>query len=633
MSRTVSIQANPSTEATDDGPPASESPNGSAAGVPERPALADGVELSGEMEDSAYEEQPWMIVRNGDFVTVTELLYRIAEQADGQRSLADIANAVSDATDRAVSEDNIRQLVGDRLIPLGLIVGADGTVAKVAGGATRSPLQIGMRTAQVPGRILEPLAQAFKILFAPPILLGVVAVGLVALAWVFLVHGLGESFRGAVYEPWLILVLLPIVVASAAFHEFGHAAALSYGGGRVRGMGAGIYTIYPVFFTDVTDNYRLKRWARVRTDLGGFHFNLVFAIGIVGLYLATGHAFLLLAVLAIALSIVQQAIPIVRLDGYWALADMTGIPDPLSYIKPFLKSLLPVPAWRDERVPPMKRWATAVFLLWMAITIPLLLVLGVYMLATAPRVIGTAVDSFQRNAQTLGDAVGRGDALTALASLVGIGVLLLTSLAFAWFVIKTIRGLLGRLWRWAGDDDRRRVAAGGITLAMAGALLFLWAPPLPFLGTPPGLFHDFRPIAAGERLTILTAIGLVPDEAPAAPSGGGAPGAQPPPGDPGQPQVPPIEPPVVPPLQPPVEVPPVEEPPVEVPPLQPPVEVPTVDVPPVTLPPVTLPPVTLPPVDPIESPLVSAPPVESALPSVAPPASVVPEASGLPLPP
>jgi hypothetical protein len=125
---------------------ASGSSDAGAVAAPDRPTLAPGVELSGEMQDSAFEKQPWMIVRNGAFVSVTELLYRIAEHADGQRTLSDIAHAVSKVTNRSISDDNVRQLVRDRLIPLGLVVGADGSVAEVEDqSASRSALHIGMR--------------------------------------------------------------------------------------------------------------------------------------------------------------------------------------------------------------------------------------------------------------------------------------------------------------------------------------------------------------------------------------------------------------------------------------------------------------------------------------------------------
>src|SRR2546423_11389411 len=124
-----------------------------------------------------------------------------------------------------------------------------------------------------------------------------------------------------------MMIILSVVVISAAFHELGHAAALHYAGGQIKGMGAGIYIVYPAFFTDVSDNYRLPRWKRVRTDLGGFYFNLIFALAIMGVYLLTGHEFLLLMVLMINLEILHQLLPFLRLHGYWTLADITGVPE------------------------------------------------------------------------------------------------------------------------------------------------------------------------------------------------------------------------------------------------------------------------------------------------------------------
>ena len=52
-------------------------------------------------------------------------------------------------------------------------------------------------------------------------------------------------------------------------------------------MGAGIYIVWPAFYTDVTDAYRLPRRARLRTDLGGIYFNAVVAVVTLGVWLAT----------------------------------------------------------------------------------------------------------------------------------------------------------------------------------------------------------------------------------------------------------------------------------------------------------------------------------------------------------
>jgi putative peptide zinc metalloprotease protein len=167
-----------------------------------------------------------------------------------------------------------------------------------------------------------------------------------------------------------MLILLGVIVVSAAFHELGHAAALRYAGGQVKGMGAGLYLVYPAFFTDVSDNYRLPRWSRVRTDLGGFYFNLIFAIGVMALYLLTGQEFLLLIILLINLEIIHQLLPFVRLDGYWTLADLTGIPDFFSQMGAFWRSILPFKRWQGRKLPELKWWGKASFALYTIITVP-----------------------------------------------------------------------------------------------------------------------------------------------------------------------------------------------------------------------------------------------------------------------
>lgn len=140
-------------------------------------------------------------------------------------------------------------------------------------------------------------------------------------------------------------------------------------------MGAGFYLVYPVLYTDTTDAYRFGRWAKVRTGLGGFYFHLIFALGLVGLYATTGQEFLLLAVLMIDMGIVYQCMPFVRFDGYWALADLTGIPDFFSQMGAFLRSVLPLKRWQGAKLPDLKPWVKAVFTLYIVTTIPILALL------------------------------------------------------------------------------------------------------------------------------------------------------------------------------------------------------------------------------------------------------------------
>src|ERR1700704_6210705 len=79
--------------------------------VPERPTLSAHVQLVGELRGTGFRERQWLIQRNGRFLQVTELLYRVADHADGRRTVDEISAGVSESTDRLVSPDQVREML------------------------------------------------------------------------------------------------------------------------------------------------------------------------------------------------------------------------------------------------------------------------------------------------------------------------------------------------------------------------------------------------------------------------------------------------------------------------------------------------------------------------------------------
>src|SRR5687767_1546724 len=102
--------------------------------VPLPPALASHVQLVGELQGTGFRDRQWLIQRDGHFIQVSELLYRIAEHADGEHSFDEIAERATDATEWRVTADQVRHLVQTKLIPLGIVAPTEGGVV-----ATRSP--------------------------------------------------------------------------------------------------------------------------------------------------------------------------------------------------------------------------------------------------------------------------------------------------------------------------------------------------------------------------------------------------------------------------------------------------------------------------------------------------------------
>src|SRR5947208_3693571 len=370
----------------------------------EKPRLASGIDLIGRYEGSGFKEAPYIARRaDGQVVQLAPLLYLIAELSDGERTNEEIAAAVSEAIQRGVSADNVRQLVDERLRPLGVIAPADGSEPELQ--KADPLLALKLRAALVPERVVNAITKVFKPLFFPPVVLAVLA-GLGALdVWLFAYHGIAQSLREVLYSPALLMMMLGLVILSAGFHECGHATACAYGGARPGVMGAGLYIVWPAFYTDVTDAYRLGKGGRLRTDLGGVYFNVVFMLAVVGAYFATGYEPLLLVIPFMHLEIIHQFLPFIRLDGYYIVSDLTGVPDMFARIKPTLASLVP---WKqtEDSVTALKPWVRVAVTAYVMLLVPLLLLFFALTLMNMPRIFATAYDSFMLTVHKLGDAGG-----------------------------------------------------------------------------------------------------------------------------------------------------------------------------------------------------------------------------------
>jgi putative peptide zinc metalloprotease protein len=448
-----------------------------------RPQLAAGVQLRGRMTESAFADQPWLVERNGRFLQVTEMLYRVAELADGTRSVADIARVLSARLAAEVGAEYVQRLLDVKLVPIGIIAADTATttpphVAPASGEVPRSPLALNLRMALVSPRLLEPVTRVLQYLYLPPVLVLVLFVTVQAQYWLFFVHSTTAAINQAFDTPGLVPVAFALMIASAAFHEVGHAAALRYGGGRVRSMGVGLYLMYPAFYTDVTDNYRLGRWARVRTDLGGFYFNLVFSLALMGLYHLTGQELLLLVAVLIDVDIAHQCLPFVRLDGYWALADLTGIPDFFSLMGAYLRSVLPLRRWTGRKLPRLRWWAKAVFGLYICLALPAIALLLLAMLNATPRVLMSAWQAVQRVVSEVAAAQARGDGLGVASAEAQALLVLLPAAGLCLMVLSLAHAVARGLWRWGQPTAARRLVASVAAASAAAFVILLWVPDL-----------------------------------------------------------------------------------------------------------------------------------------------------------
>ncbi|MFE2429736.1 hypothetical protein ACFXJ5_23690 [Streptomyces sp. NPDC059373] len=452
------------------------------------PRLSAGLRLHGEYQGSGFNE-PKYIARRGDgqVVQLSRLLHLVADAIDGVRDIETISYRVSARFGREVSPDNITYLVENKLQPLGVTVPFGQEDDQVDG--PRSDLLLALKGHRVlfDERRVARIARSLAWLHRPAVVAAVLLSAVALDVWLFGFFGAMDPVLQALDQPVLLLVVFGLTVASLVFHEFGHASACRYGGASPGCIGCGLFLIWPSMYTDVTDVYRIGRAGRLRTDLGGVYFNVVFMLGMAGGYFLTGQEFFLSAVYLAHFEVLEQLMPAVRLDGYYILGDLAGVPDLYGKIKPILLSMVP-----GRPIPPevadLKRSARAIVTTWVVTMVPLLLAELGYALWNLPRIISTGARSLTEQLTGTYAAFADGQIASGLAGTVGSTMLVFPLAGMVYLSIRLGGRLIRTTVRATQGKPRLRAAVGALALAGLAGLSYAWVSgvtPKPLPPKPP----------------------------------------------------------------------------------------------------------------------------------------------------
>ncbi|MGW1680664.1 hypothetical protein [Saccharopolyspora sp. NPDC002376] len=431
-----------------------------AAEQPTVPALVAGTELIGQYQGSGHREPPYLVRRvDGQILQLSHLLYLVAVGLDGQRSYAQLATELSTNWGREITAEQVSYLVETRLRRAGIVAtdSASDQSAPLLKGRDRL-LALKFRVALVPEHVVAVIARIFQPLFWPPIVVLALVAFIAAETWLAVRGGVAQLLAGArelIDRPEQILLVLGVLIVAGIFHEFGHVAACRYGGARPGAMGVGIYLVWPAMYSTVTDSYRLSRGGRLRTDLGGVYFNVLAMLVMIVIFTQTGLPWLLVALVAWQVSTVWQFVPSVRLDGYYILSDLVGVPDLFDRMGPVLRSMLPGRP-PHPRVRELKPWARWVITAWVVLVIPCLAYWIIGFLLLAPSVLPVVWEALGAHWHGVGSAIRAGEAATAV-----VGVMRMFLLVLPWAGITLVlynlgRSLTRRIRRWRSTVDTRR---------------------------------------------------------------------------------------------------------------------------------------------------------------------------------
>ena len=288
--------------------------------------------------------------QKGQFYHFGAAEYEAARLLNGQRSIPEVLHEL-----KRVGVDwspiELGQF-GSMLLKCGLarVRGGDSSSHKASNSTTTSPGSRATHPAQLllrgMGSLIslrvslfqaDPLAAALSrrlgMLFAPRgvIIWLVLVLSALLIGWENR-QELGQQLRHVLAPqswPWMIVMWSIIKVA----HEAGHAIAARRQGVRVGRAGITFFLFAPLAWVNVTDAWRLPhRWARTQIALAGVYVELfIAAFAIWVWWFATGeqtrHLAVQVATLAGPATILVNANPLLRLDGYYALSDWLDIPN------------------------------------------------------------------------------------------------------------------------------------------------------------------------------------------------------------------------------------------------------------------------------------------------------------------
>ncbi len=435
------------------------------------PRLAEGVELLGEYRDSGYSRPPSLVRRpDGQVIQMSPLLYQVTSGIDGSRDAAAIADLVSACLGRSLTAGQVRHLITAKLQPLGIIAGQGSPAAPPR---ARPLLALRARGTLLPERGTNAVAVLLRPLFRWPVVVAVVLSFTGVDCWLFASHALGAGLQQILRSPVGLLAVFGLTVLSGAFHECGHATGCRYGGARPGVIGAGIYLVWPSFFTNVTDSYRLSRGGRLRTDLGGVYFNAIFILGLAGLYVATSAPILLLVIVITQVEMLQQLIPVVRFDGYFILSDLAGVPDMFARVAPIVRTVLPG-GRRDPRIAGLRRGTRILVTCWVLAVIPLLIALVGYLLLHLPGVDRALWRSVALQAHLMAAAATRHDYAIAAVDAIGAALVSLSLAGMLYIATGLARHAVTLGLRWSAGRPARRSVAAVAAVAGAAILATLW---------------------------------------------------------------------------------------------------------------------------------------------------------------
>ena len=142
------------------------------------------------------------------------------------------------------------------------------------------------------------------------------------------------------YSNFEYIYILSFSVVMTFIHELGHITAAIKYGAKTGGIGFGIYFYFPVAYADVHESWNLSLKQRRIVSIGGLYYNLIFLIPFYCITFYTKSKGMFDFIIACHFAAIFLFNPFLKMDGYWFLSDVLGIPNLKTKIQLFKQKYL-----------------------------------------------------------------------------------------------------------------------------------------------------------------------------------------------------------------------------------------------------------------------------------------------------
>ncbi len=278
-------------------------------------------------------------LRNDEYFVLTLL--------DGTLSLDQIANRYAHAFfPRTVKPENINRLLF-KFHEQGLLVSssigqghrlshrANKKKSQVIKQAALSPLFIRFPGID-PDRFLNATERFIRPLLHPVAILAYLAMVAIAIM-AFLNRGEHFFIEMMDLDRWLrlesVVLLMGVIGITKVLHELGHAYACKYFGGECHTIGPMLLLFSPALYCDTSDSWLLaNRWQRAAVGAAGMAVEIILAAVATFVWVSTPagvvhYAAMNVMLVCSASTLLFNANPLLRFDGYYILSDITDVPN------------------------------------------------------------------------------------------------------------------------------------------------------------------------------------------------------------------------------------------------------------------------------------------------------------------